>query len=285
MTTKPTAHGEFDGAAAAYALGALDLPEKQVFEAHLATCATCQAELRDMQRVVVGIGQATASGRSARGTQSARPRQCDGPGAARHRGTWRRASVPRPRCGRAPHFGAARSRHRHAMECACSGRVARDRDWRRHLCLVAPDAGAVASSDGHRSVGADCLAPHRSRHRPSRRCHAEDDHSRALRAGSDPGQLERPERRRRTRSRAASGAGRTVSSSRPTGFPGSTSRRSTSCGSSKTASPAASGRSEWTRAAPACSRSTRHWSRNHRRPLPSRSNAPAACPHRKDPSC
>jgi len=60
MTTMPTAHGEFDGAAAAYALGALDPPEKQAFEAHLATCAACQAELRDMQRVVVGIGQATA---------------------------------------------------------------------------------------------------------------------------------------------------------------------------------------------------------------------------------
>src|SRR5262245_45261397 len=60
MTTTPTAHGEFADAVAAYALGALDPAEKQAFEAHLATCATCQAELREMRRVVAGIGQATA---------------------------------------------------------------------------------------------------------------------------------------------------------------------------------------------------------------------------------
>ena len=58
--TMATPHEQFDDLVSAYALGALDAAEKQAFEAHLATCAACQAELQQMQRVVAGIGLATA---------------------------------------------------------------------------------------------------------------------------------------------------------------------------------------------------------------------------------
>ena len=55
----------------AYAIGALDADETRVFEAHLATCASCQAELRTMRRVVAGIGLADRAGGS-RPTRSRR---------------------------------------------------------------------------------------------------------------------------------------------------------------------------------------------------------------------
>lgn len=58
--TMATPHEEFDDLVSAYALGALDAAEKSAFEAHLATCAVCDAELRQMQRVVIGIGLSTA---------------------------------------------------------------------------------------------------------------------------------------------------------------------------------------------------------------------------------
>ena len=48
----------FDEAVAAYALGALDPGERPEFETHLATCAQCQAELRELQSVSAGIGLA-----------------------------------------------------------------------------------------------------------------------------------------------------------------------------------------------------------------------------------
>jgi anti-sigma-K factor RskA len=59
MTMNQTPHGEFEDALGAYAIGALDADEKRVFEAHLATCESCQTELRSMRRVVAGIGLAT----------------------------------------------------------------------------------------------------------------------------------------------------------------------------------------------------------------------------------
>jgi hypothetical protein len=39
-------------------LGALEPAERQSFEAHLATCVTCQRELADMRRVTAGLGMA-----------------------------------------------------------------------------------------------------------------------------------------------------------------------------------------------------------------------------------
>ena len=50
------AHEEFEEAVASYAIDALDPPEARAFEAHLASCARCQAELADLRRVVAGIG-------------------------------------------------------------------------------------------------------------------------------------------------------------------------------------------------------------------------------------
>lgn len=51
-----TAHEEFQEAVASYAIDALDPSEVRAFEAHLASCARCQAELADLRRVVAGIG-------------------------------------------------------------------------------------------------------------------------------------------------------------------------------------------------------------------------------------
>jgi anti-sigma-K factor RskA len=45
----------FADSVAAYALGALDADERRAFEAHLATCARCQAELRDAQKVSAAL--------------------------------------------------------------------------------------------------------------------------------------------------------------------------------------------------------------------------------------
>jgi Anti-sigma-K factor rskA/Putative zinc-finger len=51
-----TAHEEFEQDVASYAIDALDPSEARAFEAHLASCARCQAELADLRRVVAGIG-------------------------------------------------------------------------------------------------------------------------------------------------------------------------------------------------------------------------------------
>jgi anti-sigma-K factor RskA len=49
-------HEEFEDAVASYAIDALDPAEARSFEAHLSTCARCQAELAELRRVVAGIG-------------------------------------------------------------------------------------------------------------------------------------------------------------------------------------------------------------------------------------
>ena len=49
-------HDEFTEAAAAYALGALDAAERELFEAHLRTCAACAAEVDAYRQVAAGIG-------------------------------------------------------------------------------------------------------------------------------------------------------------------------------------------------------------------------------------
>lgn len=51
-------HDEFVSASAAYAIDALDAGERSRFEAHLAGCAECQAEVAAYQRVGVGLGLA-----------------------------------------------------------------------------------------------------------------------------------------------------------------------------------------------------------------------------------
>ena len=48
-------HTVFEESAAAYALGALDADERQAFEAHLATCPKCAAELAELRRVTTGL--------------------------------------------------------------------------------------------------------------------------------------------------------------------------------------------------------------------------------------
>src|SRR5262245_44055786 len=55
----PSPHGEYEEALSAYALGALDPSEKRAFEVHLSTCTICQAELREMRRVVAAVGIST----------------------------------------------------------------------------------------------------------------------------------------------------------------------------------------------------------------------------------
>jgi anti-sigma-K factor RskA len=52
-------HDDFAAAAAAYALDALTPDERRAFEAHLATCAECQADVASFRGVSVGIGLAT----------------------------------------------------------------------------------------------------------------------------------------------------------------------------------------------------------------------------------
>jgi anti-sigma-K factor RskA len=44
--------------AAAYALDALDAAERQEFDAHLASCLSCQREVADLRRVTAGLGLA-----------------------------------------------------------------------------------------------------------------------------------------------------------------------------------------------------------------------------------
>ncbi len=49
-------HDDFAALAAAYAINALDRDEQRAFEAHLATCAQCQADVADFRRVSAGLG-------------------------------------------------------------------------------------------------------------------------------------------------------------------------------------------------------------------------------------
>jgi len=51
-------HEMFAEMVAAYALGALDSSERASFEAHLASCVTCQRELAELRRVTAGLGLA-----------------------------------------------------------------------------------------------------------------------------------------------------------------------------------------------------------------------------------
>jgi anti-sigma-K factor RskA len=51
-----TRHYDFLEEASAYALGALDADERREFEAHLATCETCQAEVASHRRVASALG-------------------------------------------------------------------------------------------------------------------------------------------------------------------------------------------------------------------------------------
>ena len=51
-------HAPFEEMAAAYALDALDAPDRRVFEQHLTTCAACQHEVADLRRVATGLGLA-----------------------------------------------------------------------------------------------------------------------------------------------------------------------------------------------------------------------------------
>ena len=53
-------HEELGDQAAAYALGALTAAERQAFEAHLATCAACAAEVRSFTPVVASLAHLTA---------------------------------------------------------------------------------------------------------------------------------------------------------------------------------------------------------------------------------
>ena len=49
-------HDELRESLPAFALGALDADERQVVASHVETCAACQAELIELERVVSGIG-------------------------------------------------------------------------------------------------------------------------------------------------------------------------------------------------------------------------------------
>jgi anti-sigma-K factor RskA len=54
---EPLAHDDLREQAAAYALGALTAEERLAYEAHLATCAECQAEVRSLGDVTVALAQ------------------------------------------------------------------------------------------------------------------------------------------------------------------------------------------------------------------------------------
>jgi anti-sigma factor RsiW len=53
-------HDQLGGQAAAYALGALAPGEWQMFEAHLATCAVCAAEVRSFATVTAALARFAA---------------------------------------------------------------------------------------------------------------------------------------------------------------------------------------------------------------------------------
>lgn len=51
-------HAEWTGAAAAYALGSLDVDERDAFEAHLATCETCRTEVAELREAAAMLAYA-----------------------------------------------------------------------------------------------------------------------------------------------------------------------------------------------------------------------------------
>jgi anti-sigma-K factor RskA len=51
-------HEQWIGSAAAYALGAIDADERVAFENHLATCATCRAEVDELRQTVAMLAYA-----------------------------------------------------------------------------------------------------------------------------------------------------------------------------------------------------------------------------------
>jgi anti-sigma-K factor RskA len=55
------AHDDLRDAAGAYSLGGLDPGERAAFEAHVAECESCAAEVRSFRRVVSAIAQSTPS--------------------------------------------------------------------------------------------------------------------------------------------------------------------------------------------------------------------------------
>jgi anti-sigma-K factor RskA len=58
MSMEPVAHDEWRDLAAAYVLGALTAEERKAFEAHLATCAECTAEVRSLTPAAGALAQA-----------------------------------------------------------------------------------------------------------------------------------------------------------------------------------------------------------------------------------
>lgn len=52
-------HSEWTGTAAAYALGSLDVDERDAFEAHLVTCETCRAEVAELREAAAMLAYAT----------------------------------------------------------------------------------------------------------------------------------------------------------------------------------------------------------------------------------
>jgi anti-sigma-K factor RskA len=50
-----TTHSAFEEMVAAYAVGALDVDDRRAFEAHLATCKQCAAELAALRKVTTGL--------------------------------------------------------------------------------------------------------------------------------------------------------------------------------------------------------------------------------------
>jgi anti-sigma-K factor RskA len=58
MSMEPLAHDEWRDQAAAYALGALTADERKAFEAHLATCAECTAEVRSLMPAAAALAEA-----------------------------------------------------------------------------------------------------------------------------------------------------------------------------------------------------------------------------------
>ena len=57
MTTNSTAHDEQRELAALYALGALTAPDRRAFEAHMAGCPECTAEVRSLSGVAGALAQ------------------------------------------------------------------------------------------------------------------------------------------------------------------------------------------------------------------------------------
>jgi anti-sigma-K factor RskA len=55
----------------AYVLGALDGADRQAFEAHMAGCAVCTAEVRNLQAAADAIGQSSAAAEPSRGVRAA----------------------------------------------------------------------------------------------------------------------------------------------------------------------------------------------------------------------